>query len=233
MQILVSDVPVEVEQKNIKNMHLYVKPPAGNVVVSAPTLVSKKAIENFVRSHIGWIKKQQEKYAMQPRQTPRQYVSGETYYIFGKQYYLVFKNSKNNSFKLDGDTLILEMKDISTTLQRETYFRKQCRKLLKQQLDQFVPKWEETIHLSCESYHIKYMTTKWGTCNSKEKRIWINLQMVEKPLFCLDYVILHELIHLKIENHGKDFVEMMNKYMTTWKDVQKELNECVLDKYKE
>ena len=232
MQITVSGINVQVNQKNIKNMHLSVKPPLGNVVVSAPLLMDRKSIENFIRLNIGWIKKQQEKFINQPRMTARQYVSGETYYIWGKQYFLVFRNSLKNYFKIEGNTIFLGMKEASSTEQRERYVRKQLRAVLNEQLERLVPKWEEITGLFCDSYKTKYMITRWGTCNAKARRIWINLQMIEKPLECLEYIILHELIHLKISNHGKEFVAMMDKYMSNWKDIKNLLNTSILDCYK-
>ena len=123
MQITVSGLDVQVNKKNIKNMHLSVKPPLGNVVVSAPLLMTQKSIENFVRLNLGWIKKQQEKFANQPRMTVRQYVSGETYYIWGKQYFLEFKPASKRAFKIDGNKIILEMKESSTVEQREHFVR--------------------------------------------------------------------------------------------------------------
>ena len=119
MNINISGIDVQINKKNIKNMHLSVKPPLGNVVVSAPLLMSQKSIENFVRLNFGWIKKQQEKFANQPRMTARQYVSGETYYIWGKQFFLEFKPSQKRAFKIDGNKIILEMKAESTSEQRE------------------------------------------------------------------------------------------------------------------
>ena len=231
MNINISGIDVQINKKNIKNMHLSVKPPLGNVVVSAPLLMSQKSIENFVRLNFGWIKKQQEKFANQPRMTARQYVSGETYYIWGKQYFLVFKDSKRNSFKIDGSNIILEMKSSSTTEHREKFFREECRKILVEQLDRLIPSWERITGLYCNEYKTKYMLTRWGTCNSKAKRIWINLQMVEKPLECLEYIILHELTHLKVPNHGKDFIANMDKYMPDWKDRRNLLNDRILDSY--
>ena len=209
MLITVSGIDVQVNKKNIKNMHLSVKPPLGNVVVSAPLLMSQKSIENFVRLNSGWIKKQQEKFINQPRMTARQYVSGETYYIFGKQFFLEFVSASKKSFKIDGNKIVLGMKADSTVEQREKFVREKFRQILIEQLERLIPKWEKTTNLYCESFKTKYMLTRWGTCNSKAKRIWINLQMVEKPLDCLEYIILHELIHLKISNHGKDFINMM------------------------
>ena len=204
MNIDISGIDVQINKKNIKNMHLSVKPPLGKVVVSAPLLMSQKSIENFVRLNLGWIKKQQEKFTNQPRMTARLYVSGETY---------------------------LSMKQNSTTEQRERFVREQFREILIEQLERLIPKWEETTGLYCDSFQTKYMLTRWGTCNSEAKRIWINLQMVEKPLECLEYVILHELTHLKVSNHGKDFIANMDKYMPDWKDKKNLLNEQILDSY--
>lgn len=231
MLITVSGIDVQVNKKNIKNMHLSVKPPLGNVVVSAPLLMSQKSIENFVRLNSGWIKKQQEKFINQPRMTARQYVSGETYYIFGKQFFLEFVSASKKSFKIDGNKIVLGMKADSTVEQREKFVREKFRQILIEQLERLIPKWEKTTNLYCESFKTKYMLTRWGTCNSKAKRIWINLQMVEKPLDCLEYIILHELIHLKISNHGKDFINMMNQFMPDWKDRKKLLNTQILACY--
>lgn len=231
MQITVSGIDVQVNKKNIKNMHLSVKPPLGKVVVSAPLLLSTKSIENFVRLNLGWIKKQQEKFINQPRMSARQYVSGETYYIFGKQFFLEFIPSKKRTFKIDGTKILLYMPENSSVENRQKFIREKFRKILIEQLERLIPKWEETTNLHCESIKTKYMTTRWGTCNSKAKRIWINLQMVEKPLECLEYIILHELIHLKISNHGKDFIEMMNQFMPDWKDRKNLLNTQILACY--
>ena len=231
MNIDISGIDVQVNKKNIKNMHLSVKPPLGKVVVSAPLLMTQKSIENFVRLNFGWIKKQQEKFANQPRMTARQYVSGETYYIWGKQYFLEFVPSPKRTFKINGNKIFLGMKENTTVEQRERFMRKQFREILNGQLERLIPKWGKIAGLYCDSFQTKYMLTRWGTCNSKAKRIWINLQMVEKPLECLEYVILHELTHLRISNHGKEFIANMDKYMPDWKDKKNLLNGRILDAY--
>ena len=232
MQITINGIEVQVNKKNIKNMHLYVKPPLGNVVVSAPFLMTQNAIANFVRLNLDWIRKQQKKFIDQPRMTARQYVSGETYYIWDKQYFLEFlPSSHKNQFRLNGNKILLSMKADTDAQQRQRYVREQFRKLLIEQLDRLIPKWEDITGLYCDTYRTKYMTSRWGTCNSKAKRIWINLQMTEKPLECLEYIILHELVHLKVSNHGADFIAMMDKYMPDWRDRKKLLNSCALAAY--
>lgn len=233
MEILISGINVQVNKKNIKNLHLYVKPPLGKVTVSSPLRISDKSIENFVRLNVAWIKTQQEKFKNQPRMTERQYVSGETYYIFGKQYFLEFKPSEKRFFKIDGNKILLGMRADTIAEHRKKFAREGFRKILTEQLERIIPKWEEKTGLCCDSFKTKYMTTRWGTCNSKARRVWINLQMVEKPLECIEYVVLHELVHLKVRNHGSDFKAMMNKFMPDWKYRKNILNKLVIDNYEE
>lgn len=230
MQILVANIPVEVVKKNIKNLHLSVLPPDGKVRVSAPEALSDDAIAMFVRTKIGWIRKQQEKFELQPRQSERQYVSGETLYVWGRQYFLRVEYSyKGNSLVLSGDNAILTVRKESTVKQRETFVNEWYRTLLKAEVEKYLPKWEKITGLQCSSWQSKYMTTKWGTCNTSTGKIWLNLQLAKKPIECLEYVILHELIHLKVRNHGPEFVTEMNRYMQNWREIRNQLNESKLD----
>ena len=230
MQILVANIPVEVVKKNIKNLHLSVLPPDGKVRVSAPEALSDDAIAMFVRTKIGWIRKQQEKFELQPRQSERQYVSGETLYVWGRQYFLRVEYSyKGNALVLSGDNAILTVRKESTVKQRETFVNEWYRTLLKAEVEKYLPKWEKITGLQCSSWQSKYMTTKWGTCNTSTGKIWLNLQLAKKPIECLEYVILHELIHLKVRNHGPEFVTEMNRYMQNWREIRNQLNESKLD----
>lgn len=230
MQILVANISVEVVKKNIKNLHLSVLPPDGKVRVSAPEALSDDAIAMFVRTKIGWIRKQQEKFELQPRQSERQYVSGETLYVWGRQYFLRVEYSyKGNSLVLSGDNAILTVRKESTVKQRETFVNEWYRTLLKAEVEKYLPKWERITGLQCSSWQSKYMTTKWGTCNTSTGKIWLNLQLAKKPIECLEYVILHELIHLKVRNHGPEFVTEMNRYMQNWREIRNQLNESKLD----
>ena len=230
MQILVANIPVEVVKKNIKNLHLSVLPPDGKVRVSAPEALSDDAIAMFVRTKIGWIRKQQEKFELQPRQSERQYVSGETLYVWGRQYFLRVEYSyKGNALVLSGDNAILTVRKESTVKQRETFVNEWYRTLLKAEVEKYLPKWERITGLQCSSWQSKYMTTKWGTCNTSTGKIWLNLQLAKKPIECLEYVILHELIHLKVRNHGPEFVAEMNRYMRNWREIRNQVNESKLD----
>lgn len=230
MEIIVSNISVEVIRKNIKNMHLAVLPPDGRVRVSAPTQLTDEAITMFVRTKLGWIKKQQEKFQQQPRQSERQYVSGETLYVWGKQYFLQVEYShKGNAFTLSGDTAILTVRKESSPKQRESFVNEWYRNRLKQEVAKYLPKWEKTTGLYCSSWQSKYMTTKWGTCNPTSKKIWLNLQLAKKPIECLEYVILHELAHLKVHNHGPEFTAILDQYMPYWREHKRRLNDSTLD----
>lgn len=233
MQIEVSGIPIEIIKKNIKNIHLSVLPPDGKVRVSAPTTVSDESLEMFVRTKIGWIRKQQEKFENQPRQSERQYVSGETLYLWGKQYFLQVEYSyKGNSLMLDGDKAILTVRKESTVKQRENFVNEWYRERLKSEIERLLPKWETITGLKCSSWQTKYMTTRWGTCNTQTRKIWLNLQLAKKPVECLEYVILHELAHTKVKNHGADFIAIMDKYMPYWRETKKKLNDFTLDFFK-
>lgn len=223
-------IEVLVIKKNIKNMHLYVKPPDGHVEVSAPANLNDESIKMFIRTKIGWIHRQQEKFVLQPRQTKREYVSGEAFYVWGRQYYLlVTYSNKGNSLLLDGDKAVLTVRENSTTEQRERFVNEWYRSILKAEIEQTLAKWEKITNLHPSSWQTKYMTTRWGTCNTNTKKIWLNLQLAKKPFECLEYVILHELIHLEIKNHNAQFNAKMDQYMPQWREIRKDLNNQILD----
>ena len=197
MTIMISGIPIDIHKKNIKNMHLQVKPPEGHVVISAPASIDDKAIEIYARTNLIWIKKQIEKFQHQAR----------------------------------GDKVILSMREESTVKQRENYVREQYRILLKAEIERLLPKWERLTELYCDSWQTKYMLTRWGTCNTEKKKLWFNLQLAQKPIECLEYVILHELLHLKERTHNSVFISYMDLYMKDWRAVRKELNDLRLDYY--
>lgn len=232
MRIVISGIPIDVQKKNIKNMHLQVKPPDGHIVISAPLSVDDKAIEAYARTQLGFIKKSIAQFQDQPRASKRQYVSGETMYIWGKQYFLVFKpDNQKNSFIIQNQNIILSMSAKSTVAQRSAYVKEEYRKILKKEIEKRLPRWEKQTGLKCDSWQTKYMVTKWGSCNIDKKKLWFNLQLAQKPYSCLDYIILHELTHLITRKHDATFNDHMDRYMPNWRCIRKELNDSRLDYY--
>ena len=151
-------------------------------------------------------------------------------YLFGQQYFLRVEYSyKGNSLVLEGNEAILTVRKESTVSQREAFVNEWYRSKLKEKIEIYLPKWERITGLYCDSWQTKYMTTRWGTCNTNTGKIWLNLQLAKKPIECLEYVILHELAHLKVRNHGTEFVAILDQYMSYWRSIKKTLNDSLLD----
>lgn len=227
--LTISGIPIEVCKKNIKNMHLYVKPPNGDVSVSAPLSMSDEAIERFVRTKASWIKRQIAKYDEQARQSEREYVSGETMYVWGKQYYLQTEYGNKNSLVLSGDKAILTVSKKSSATQRECFVREWYREQLKAEIERVLPKCIKLTGCVPTSWQTKYMTSKWGTCNPDTGKLWFNLQLAKKTPECLEYVIIHELTHLLERTHNERFVAHMDKFMPLWREVKVTLNGQTLE----
>jgi hypothetical protein len=223
----VSGITVAVTKKDIKNIHLSVMPPDGAVRISAPLNLSDESIKIFVRTKVAWIKRQQEKFANQARLSEREYVSGESIFVFGKQYYLQVQYGLKNSLELNAKNAILTVRKESTAEQREAFVNEWLREKLKPEIEKKLPKWEKKTSLVCNGWQTKIMQTKWGSCNP-EGKIWFNLLLAHAPERCLDYIILHELLHLKVRHHNKDFTALMDKYMPYWEEIRKELNDFIL-----
>jgi len=230
--MIVSGVEIEVIKKNIKNMHLSVLPPMGNVRISAPLKASDETIKLFAITKIGWVKKQIEKFENQPRQSEREYVSGESHYIWGQRYRMEIKHIKTaNKVEIKVNKLILSVRVNSTQQQRENVMNEWYRAEIKKKLPQLIDKWESIIGVRTSQVGVKKMLTRWGTCNADAKRIWVNLQLAKKPVQCLEYIIVHELVHLLEKNHTTVFVSYMDKFLPNWRVVKDELNSFIMDRY--
>lgn len=229
MLIDISGIPIKITKKNIKNMHLSVKPPNGDVYVSAPISMSDETVERFIRTRMSWIKKQIVKFENQSRQSEREHVSGETFFVWGKQYYLQTTIGSKNSIVLSGNKALFTIHKGSTIKSKENFVREWYREILKAEITKVLPKWEGITGLKASSWQTKYMTTKWGSCNTKTGKIWINLQLAKKTPECLEYVILHELLHLVERTHNEHFILLMDKYMPMWREIRATLNGQALD----
>ena len=230
----ISGIEIEVVKKDIKNMHLNVMPPSGRVRISAPYGTSEEVINLFVVKKISWIKKQVEKFNSQERQTEREYITGESHYLWGRRYKLEVRYSnKGNNIIIKGNKMILTVREKSTRKQRENYVNEWYRSELKAKLASLVKKWEETIGVKANEVSVKNMKTRWGTCNPETKRILVNLQLAKKPVKCLEYIVIHELVHLKEKNHTKAFIEQMDSYMPDWRVAKDDLNSFIMDRYME
>lgn len=229
-RIVVGGVDIQVTKKQIKNMYIRVLPPDGTVVISAPKYTSDDALRMFAVSRIAWVKKQKQSFIDQSRQTKRQYVSGESYYVWGRRYRLeVMYSSVRNNIHISGNKLVLQVRKESTDVQRETILNEWYRNQLKLAIPPILEKCENIVGVHAAEWHIKNMRTKWGSCIPEHKRIWLNLQLVKKSPECLEYVITHELVHLLERNHSEKFREYMDIYYSSWKFAKENLNQQTLD----
>jgi predicted metal-dependent hydrolase len=224
MKLFVEGIEVELIRKKIKNMHLYVLRPDGKVRLSAPLRLSEDKIIMFIKSRLDWIKQQQQIIYSEPHDKPITYSSGEIIKIFGVPYTLDVIESNKSAFYFFAGIAKLYCRKNSTTEQKEAIVDKALREALYEKTKPLVEKWESITGLKSSSYQIKKMKTRWGTCNTITKKIWLNFELVRKSDTCIEYVILHELAHLKAPNHGNDFIAIMNRYMPSWKEIREILN---------
>lgn len=233
-KIVLSGITISVTKKSIKNMYIRVVPPDGKVQITAPYTVSDDSIRGFAISKISWIKKQRKCFGEQSRQTKRQYITGESYYLWGKRYRLDVRYSNTgNQVYLAGGKMVLQVRKDSTSKQRENVLNEWYRKQIKKVVPNVLKKCESIVGVQAEEWHIKNMRTKWGTCNIEKKRIWLNLQLVKKTPECLEYVIIHELVHLLERHHNDKFYEYMNSFYPSWREIKDNLNQQMLDYFEE
>lgn len=228
----VSGIRVSVVRKAIKNLHLGVYPPDGRVRVAAPLAVSDAAVRVAVIGRLGWIKRQQASFERQPRETQREMVSGESHYYRGRRYRLeVVETDGLPRVELRGlRALVLHVRPGCSAEDRERLLQRWYRDRLREIVPGLLVKWQAKLGVEVCAWGIKRMKTKWGSCNARARRIWLNLELIKKPPGCLEYVLVHELTHLLARNHDERFLGLMDRHLPTWRRRRAELNATALAK---
>lgn len=221
-QITVSGVTIDVTRKNVKNVNLRVYPSDGRVSISCPPMLSHKKILQFTEERIDWIKKHLEK----PRKvTPKRpnYVSGEIHSLWGEKKILVVSESKKprRAFVLNDEEIHLRIKPTDTVDTREKVLDNLYRTELKREIPGLIAKWEPVMGVSVNEFGVKKMKTRWGTCNIRAKRIWLNLELAKKDPACLEFIVVHELVHLLERLHSKRFYRLMDQFLPKWREHEK------------
>ncbi len=229
-QIVVNGIAVDVVRKNIKNLHLSVYPPDGRVRVASPLNVNDEAVRLFVISKMAWIKRNRAKYLNQERQPERKYISGESHYFRGQRYILnvIYHTGYPKVIIRNKKYIDLYVREGYTVMQRENVMTSWYRKNLKEQIPPLIEKWQKITGVEEVQWGVKKMKTLWGSCNQEAKRIWLNLELAKKPERSLEYIIVHELVHLFERNHTERFIEYMDKFLPEWRALKDELNQSVL-----
>lgn len=225
IEAMLGDIPVEIIRKRMKNLRIYVLPPDGRVRVSAPLGVSDEEIRRCISASAGWIQKQRDKLAAAPPRKELQLAQGETLLLWGEEIRLRFEYGERSSAALYGRELVVTLRPEDAPERRASLIRKFYCEQLKTAIAESLPAWESVTGLKCAEWRIKYMTSRWGSCNAAARRIWLSLLLAQKPKDCLAYVILHELAHLRVQNHGREFKEILDEFMPEWRAVRSRLND--------
>lgn len=223
-------MPVEVVRKDIKNLHLGVYPPRGRVRVAVPLRLDDEAVRLAVISRLGWIRRQQNGFAQQDRQSEREMITGESHYVQGRRYRLdVVEHDGRAAVCLPNNTTLeLRVHPGTSKDKREAVLHRWYRHRLREQIPQLIAKWEPATGVTVAEWGIKKMKTRWGTCNIEARRVWLNLELAKKPASCTEYILVHEMVHFLERHHNDRFREYMDRVMPQWRLYRDELNRSPL-----
>jgi predicted metal-dependent hydrolase len=222
--IQIQEIPITITWKEIKNVHLSVIPPKGNVRISAPLKMKRENIRAFAISKLDWIRKNQLKFKNQNREPNREYIEKESHYLLGNRYLLKIEESKKSSITIQNSRLLLQVPRDTKWEKKKQLFTEYYRQKLLEVVEELVSKWIPLISVPEFEISIRIMKTRWGTCHPSKKKIWLNLELAKKPIPCIEYVLVHEMVHLLEKNHSKRFIRNMDRYIPTWRELKMELN---------
>jgi predicted metal-dependent hydrolase len=228
--IELGEIAVNVVRKNIKNVHLSVYPPSGNVRISAPLRMNLDTIRVFAISKLDWIRKQQKKLRTQVRESPREYINRESHYLWGKRYLLnLVEIDAQPQIELHHDTIVLQVRPGADVAKKRAVVDEFYRQQLEAAIPLAIAKWERLMGVSVTSFMVRKMKTKWGSCTPSLGTIRFNLELAKKPAECLEYVVVHELVHLLEPSHNHRFISFMDAFMPNWRFYQSELNRLPIE----
>lgn len=218
-------IAVDVVLKEIKNIHLSVYPPTGRVRISAPSRMSLDTIRVFAISKLDWIKRQQQKLHEQERETPREYLDRESHYVWDKRYLLfVTECDQSPAIVLKHNRMILTGRAGTDAAAKEAIVAQWYREQIKNTAPELISKWEPILGVNVKRLFVRQMKTKWGSCNPRTRTIRLNTELAKKPKECLEYVVLHEMVHLVEPTHNARFIALMDRFMPNWQFCRQRLN---------
>ena len=225
MTIRIEDIDVEVERKMIRGMRLAVYPPDGRVRMSVPFYISEREVRDFLVQKWQWICRSREKVLARPRNKSREYVSGEQHLFFGKRYTLQVESvsSGTHEVAIEGDQIILRCRPQTTAERREAILYEWYRAQLHLVLEQMVNEWLFRIGEAPVEWSTRRMKSEWGSCIARKRKLLFNLELARVPRECVEYVVVHELTHLAVQNHGPAFKALMTERLPDWKERRKQL----------
>jgi predicted metal-dependent hydrolase len=228
-QILLDDIDIDVVRKNIRHMHLCVLPPEGKVRITAPLRIHDAMIRDFALSRLNWIKKHRIQQRARKREPARGYINHEGHFYLGKCFSLsVIENSFPSRVELRDTAIEVHVNGTADRERTRAVLEAWYRQRLKEMVPEYIKKWEERLGVKVKEFGIRKMKTRWGTCSIKAGRIWLNLELARRPVEFLDYLVLHEVLHLRVRNHDRVFKAFMDRLMPQWRFYKEELNRSLL-----
>lgn len=222
--LAVDGLSIAVTHKAIKNLNLRIQNPSGDVIISAPLAMPTAMIQDFVQQKIGWIHSKQQAVKNHPQPPTLKLVDGETVMVFGAAHTLqVTEKPGRPAVRADNGTLELSVPNVADFNKKQTTLHAWQRTQLKQQVPEFINHYMPLMHVNVQEFGIKKMKTRWGTCNPRAERIWLNLALAEKPLGCLEYVVVHEMAHLLEPSHNSRFWHLVEQFMPDWEIYKRQL----------
>lgn len=228
--IEVGGVSVEVVWKKIKNLHVSVHPPDGRVRVSAPRRFDDESVRLAVASKLPWILRKRRAFASQPRQSPRRMLTGESHYFMGRKYRLrvVEEDSPPRVVVKNNSEITLRVRPGASREKKRLVLEEWYRGHMKERVPRLIEEWEPTMGVEVAEWGVKRMKTRWGSCNVRARRVWLNLELAKKPPRLLEYVVVHEMAHLLERLHNDRFRAIMDEFVPDWRARRDELNESFL-----
>jgi predicted metal-dependent hydrolase len=218
-------ITVDVVQKDIKNVHLSVYPPAGKVKISAPLRMKVETIRVFAASKLAWIKDQQKKVTGQDRESRREYIERESHYVWGRRYLMrIVERESPPQVLLRHNKILLQVRPATGTERRQEILDEWYRGQLRTSVQPLIAKWEQIIGVQVERVFVQRMKTKWGSCSRQSTRIRLNTDLAKKPLECLEYIVVHEMVHILEPTHNARFMNLMDRLMPNWRFYRQMLN---------
>ena len=227
--IQLGEISIAMTRKEIKHVHLSVHPPSGRVTLVAPTATRPEVARAYAVSKLGWIRDQQAKLRGQARETPREFVGRESHFLWGRRYLLSVREEEvKPSVRISHRRITLTVRPGSDRAKRAAVMHEWHKSLLHDAVPEVIRRWERKLSVELAGYFLQRMKTKWGSCNHRARNIRLNTELVRKPKDLLEYVVVHEMLHLIAPNHSEQFLALMNRYYPAWREARAELNELPL-----
>ena len=225
----IGEITIEMTRKDVKHVHLSVHPPVGRVSLVAPKATRVEVARAYAVSKLGWIREQRARLQSQARETPRRFVERESHYVWGRRYLLaVVEADEKPCVSLDHRKVTLRVRPGSSAAKRQEVMHEWHRALLHESLPPLIAKWEAKLGVNVKGYYLQRMKTKWGGCNHRAGNIRLNTELVKKPKDLVEYVVVHEMLHLLEPTHSERFTRLLDKHYPSWREARTELNELPL-----